>query len=1622
MSRTTFAAIPLTGPGICAATWVCTFIPVTLALAQSSPQRDDRAGTAGCAENRPPVARAGADITGTVGQAILFDGSRSRDFGRGTITAYTWNFADGSQPANGFRVYHSFAGAGSYEVTLTVTDDCGATHSDVRVVTVLGDCQSNLSPTANAGPDRNASVNQTLTFDGSASTDSDGQIVEHWWNFGDGNFTGWQNAAPVSHAYASPGSYSARLWVRDNCGQMSASDLAVITVSPGSGGCSSNVSPGALINGPTSGSPNQLLSFSGSGSSDADGQIVAYHWSFGDGVQQSGSNVTHAYTQSGSYIVSLTVTDNCGATATATHTVSVQATGNCTNNTPPVANAGPDRTAIRNAPITLDGSASTDTNGQVVQFWWNFGEGSFTGWQDSPIAIHTYLAAGDFLARLWVRDNCGAMSSSDVAAISVAPAGGGCEGNVSPEAAAGDDREGHIGEAITFSAAGSFDPDGQIQSYHWLFSDGQEANGMTATRAFLVAGTFLATLTVTDNCGAQDVDVLYTEITAPNPCGDDLTVSISAPAQGTVNQDVSFSGTSSANGELAYAWNFGDGTSATGQSVQHSYATPGSYTTTVTVTQSCGTFTRNASASAVIQIDPPNQCSNNSAPIAMISGPTTGVAGVTLSFSGEGSLDFTGSIVAYAWNFGDGQQASGMQVSHAYASAGSFNLALTVTDQCGLSHTSTRTLTITNPGNQPCGNGNAAPVANAGPDRQVPTQQNVTFDASASTDADGQVTQYWWNFGDGEYTNWVTTATVPHAYAGSGTYEVRLWVKDNCGNMSAPDVAVVTASNGNQSPCANNTSPSANAGPDREGSVNVPVSFTGSGYDPDGQIVQYKWGFGDGHYTPWQTTPSAQHTYVSAGQFTATLQVKDNCGAESSLDASLVSITQSLPACFNNQAPTANAGPNLQGNVNVVLYFSGLNSSDPEGQPLQYKWNFGNGTETSWVTSSSHPHTYTQPGTYTATLRVKDPCDAESAPSTTTVTISSNSNNCAGNTTPVADGGPDRSVVVNVPVTFNGTGSYDAEGQTLSYWWNFGDGAFTGWQPNAVVEHTYASTGNYYAKLWVRDSCGATSPPDTMYMTVTNPPVNCTGNQPPTANAGNAPDLDVNEVHVFTAAGSSDPNHSLDELTFLWNFGDGTSATGYSVAHSYSEPGTYMVSLMVTDPCGRGAVATDSVNVIDSAAALLLTADFTVWQMTGMDYSTDPPTQLWDDQINIENEQEIELGRRVKFIATSSSSNATFLWNFGDTTGTGVSQTRAFQQPGTKYASLTVVDPSLCGPCSYTVVKQFVVAEGMKFLSHTYGSSFSPQFYALDGNDIWAVSPAGQIGVCDLSDPHHLNQQPIHVMPFPPLSHKYAAAFGNGLFYVAQGPNGVGVFRADRDNFAEVFHFHVSDLPALTNGAVGSNVSLRAVEANGAALYIAAWPYAILTFDMTNPANPVFIGSIPTPMAVGKLVNIDNQGLLAYKANSGAGNQTLILVDIRNPLSPQVSQVYETGMNLSQSIHVHGRKISILSGTSGGWQLSEVQAPEEPSAPLSIAPLQLLLGSGGGVISNSRIYSLGTYGFSKFDYTDPSDVYVMELYNPGGLGEMTLFLHDPDGADGPAPEYLYAGWFMSGYAAYDTGN
>ncbi|MGM0592558.1 MAG: PKD domain-containing protein, partial [Halobacteriota archaeon] len=321
------------------------------------------------------------------------------------------------------------------------------------------------------------------------------------------------------------------------------------------------------------------------------------------------------------------------------------------------------------------------------------------------------------------------------------------------------------------------DPNGDIQSYQWDFGDGastDELSSPTRSHTYATQGSYTVTLTVTDSTGKTDQVSKQVDV-ADKPEAPTASFTFS-PSSPTTGESVTFdaSGSSDPNGDIqSYQWDFGDGASTdelSSPTRSHAYGTQGTYTVTLTVTDSTGNTDQVSKQVAVGETEQPPSASFTFSP----SSPTTGEA---VTFDASGSSDPNGDIQSYQWDFGDGAstgELSSPTRSHTYGTQGTYTVTLTVTDSTGATDSASKQVAVGVAEQEPSASFTFSPSSPTAGD-------SVTFDASETTDADGTIQSYQWDFGDGASTDELSSPTTTHAYASQGTYSVTLTVVDDAG-------------------------------------------------------------------------------------------------------------------------------------------------------------------------------------------------------------------------------------------------------------------------------------------------------------------------------------------------------------------------------------------------------------------------------------------------------------------------------------------------------------------------------------------------------------------------------------------------------------------------------------------------------------------------------------------------------------------------------------------------------------------------------------------------------------------------------------------------------------------------
>jgi alpha-tubulin suppressor-like RCC1 family protein/PKD repeat protein len=327
------------------------------------------------------------------------------------------------------------------------------------------------------------------------------------------------------------------------------------------------------------------------------------------------------------------------------------------------------------------------------------------------------------------------------------------------------------------------------------------------------------------------------------------------PASGDTATTFTFDGSPSTGDIAHHAWDFGDGNAGSGAVTTHVYGEPGTFTVTLTITGAGGAVARDTQSVPVGTTDP----------VALFTAaPDRGNPPLTVLFDASPSFHPdapVGQIVSWHWAFGDGATGSGETVSHTYTGAGTFAVALTVTDEAGASGTATGVVHV-----------NQAPTAAFTVDPAAgPAPLTVTVNAGASHDPDGQIDRYAWDFGDGTVVA-DGPVLLTHTYTAAGVYLIALTVQDD-GGLTGTLVRTVTVEASELPPVATFTVDLLPDAPLRTFRFDASASFSPVG----AAIARYAWDFGDGSPVI-DAAPEVLHRYTAAGDYEVVLTVEDSAG------------------------------------------------------------------------------------------------------------------------------------------------------------------------------------------------------------------------------------------------------------------------------------------------------------------------------------------------------------------------------------------------------------------------------------------------------------------------------------------------------------------------------------------------------------------------------------------------------------------------------------------------------------------------------------------------------------------------------------------------------------------------
>jgi PKD repeat protein len=325
------------------------------------------------------------------------------------------------------------------------------------------------------------------------------------------------------------------------------------------------------------------------------------------------------------------------------------------------------------------------------------------------------------------------------------------------------------------------------------------------------------------------------------------------------------------------------------------------------------------------------------------------------------------------------------------------------------------------------------------------------------------------------------------------------------------------------------------------------TTFNSTGKDIDGQIVAYKWDFGDGNATDWMAVPTANHIFSMGGSFSVTLTVEDDDRAPSSICSKNITINNLPQANFTFEPPNPVVGD--------LVKFDASNSYDAEdGGSLMYHWEINNNSGIFNVVCPLR-QVYDEKGFYWINLTVTDENGAEAHKN---VLLKINQPPIPRISFDSAD------LTLGKMINFSAATSEDLDGIIVSYAWDFGDDREV--DHNKTALHDYGEGGVKTVVLSVEDNDGAVSN-ISQEIAINRPPIASFSIDPANPQTG--------DQFSFNASSSSDPDGRIER--YLWDFGIGKAEPEVFyrpfAEHTYSRDGTYEVNLIVQDDVG----ATNSV-------------------------------------------------------------------------------------------------------------------------------------------------------------------------------------------------------------------------------------------------------------------------------------------------------------------------------------------------------------------------------------------------------------------------------------------------------------
>ncbi|MEL6132111.1 MAG: PKD domain-containing protein, partial [Bacteroidota bacterium] len=826
--------------------------------------------------NAPPVSVIEAtDSTGCVPLIVTFDGSNSTG---GQLTyrwlvdpLAGWNYVSGFGDDSVITRIR-FTDPGAYTVSLVTSNNCGIDTADFLVI-VGGDVSLSLLPIPNACD----SVTQfpTVVLDTAF-----GFLTNISWSFTGGTPSAASTVDPGGVFYGSPGTYTVTVSTITSCGTASDTETFSVFESP-----TAQFEADPVCQGDST----RFADLSIEGTGPGNNALAFWQWDFGDGTvhpNDTTPNPVHLYDTCGVYTVTLVLIDNNGCTHDTSLTVEVYCL--------PEPNFASDEVCEGGATSFTD--LSIDGTGNINSWSWQLGAGQTSTLQNPQFLFDS---CGNFNVGLQVEDDLGCRNTVQLSAYVLCRP----EARFSVPAVCQD-----LPSLFTDT---SLPGDTALTIFEWSLGDGTSGLGTPFSHIYDTCGTYSAQLIVTDanNCKdtANQSAVVYC---LPKPGFEATTVCLGSP---TTFTDTSAAGSGTLD---SWTWDFGDGSGPVTQTspapINHTYPNCGFFVVTLTVGNTNG-CTQTMTDSVFVRC----------LPVANFT--ATDVCEGLTTVLNDASLNGTGSINSWTWDFGGGLASTAQDTSFIFPTCGAQPVTLIVEDDLGCVHDTTLIVRIYCPPNAAF---SIAPACEGAPSAFL--DQTILGDTA--------IDSWSWDFGDGQ------TSVLPspsNLYAACDTYNVRLLVTDfnGCQDSTQGDAVVFcppVASFLADTVCEGNVTTFINQ--------SLPAS-------------QYRWYFGDGDSSIQATNVNVTHTYAACGSYTARLIIGDGNSCLDTFEQTI--FVRCLPT-VDFQTTSVCAGET----VNFLDQ-----SSSANGGIVSWTWDFG---DTNGDTSPNPNHIYSVDSSYLVTLTVSD--------------------------------------------------------------------------------------------------------------------------------------------------------------------------------------------------------------------------------------------------------------------------------------------------------------------------------------------------------------------------------------------------------------------------------------------------------------------------------------------------------------------------------------------------------------------------------------------------------------------------------------------------------------------------